>query len=357
MGEPLRKVVIAMSGGVDSSVAAAILVRQGYDVTGMMLRLWSEEGTTGDNRCCTPDSMAQARRIAAQIGIPFYALDARELFRNEVVEPFIQEYIRGVTPNPCLFCNRKVRWGFLMDHARAFGADFLATGHYARIQRLPDGSVQLLKGLDGRKDQSYVLSVLNQDQLCHSLFPLGDMTKPEVRQLARDMDLPVAERPESQDLCFLADGDYRRFLRDHSSAQIQPGPIVNGDGEKIGEHQGLANYTIGQRKGLGVASLTPLYVTGKDLATNTLQVGAISDLGGCSLTADQVNWVAGLIPVEPFRADIKIRYKAIEAPGWVYPLEADQFRVKLDASARDITPGQRVVVYQKDICLGGGTIR
>lgn len=356
MADTGQKVVIAMSGGVDSSVAAALLVQQGYDVTGMMLRLWSEEGTTGDNRCCTPDAMAQARRIAALIGIPFYALDARELFRHEVVDPFIREYVRGVTPNPCLLCNRKVRWGFLLDHARAMGADFLATGHYARIRRIADGSVELLKGLDEHKDQSYVLSVLNQNQLQHTLYPLGEMTKPEVRQLARDLNLPVAERPESQDLCFLADGDYRRFLRDQAPGQIMPGPIVNTQGMVLGEHQGLANYTIGQRKGLGVPSLTPLYVIGKDLATNTLRVGEVTDLGGRLLIANQVNWVSGQTPAAPLSMTVKIRYKAVELPAWIYPLEGERARVALDSPARDITPGQRAVFYQGEVCLGGGTI-
>lgn len=243
-----------------------------------------------------------------------------------------------------------------MEHARAFGADFLATGHYARVEQDPDGRYHLLQAIDRNKDQSYVLSVLNQDLLAHSLFPLGNLTKPEVRQLAREFDLPVAERAESQDLCFIADGNYRRFLTDHASATNAPGPIRNQEGEEIGQHQGLAFYTIGQRKGIQIAASEPFYVLAKDIRENALLVGPREALGKSSLIAHSSNWIAGSPPAGPIRAAVRIRYKAPDAPGLVTPLEGNRFRVDLDQPARDITPGQGAVVFSGEECLGGGII-
>lgn len=349
------RVVVAMSGGVDSSVAAALLQQQGYAVVGMMLRLWSEPGSEADNRCCTPDAMALARRVAAHLGIPFYAVDAQEIFHREVVEYFLAGYRRGDTPNPCLACNRQVRWGFLLQNARALGADFLATGHYARLQGTASGEIQLLRGVDERKDQSYVLHVLTQEKLQHALFPLGEFTKPQVRQMARDFGLPVAERADSQDLCFLGSGDYRSFLHRHAPEVETPGPITTRSGEQLGEHHGLAFYTIGQRKGLEVPSSVPLYVLAKDLARNTLVVGTADELGGHELVAGPVNWI-GAAPTAPFRAGVKIRYKANEAPGTITPLPDGRVHVAFDTPLRDITPGQAAVFYDGDLCLGGGII-
>ncbi|HRQ32705.1 MAG TPA: tRNA 2-thiouridine(34) synthase MnmA, partial [Anaerolineales bacterium] len=245
----MTKAVVAMSGGVDSSVAAALLKEQGYEVIGMMLRLWSEPGKEESNRCCTPDSMAQARRVAALLDIPFYVIDAKDVFRETVVEYFLEGYARGETPNPCLVCNRKIRWTFLLDHALALGADFMATGHYARV-RNENGKVELLRAVDRNKDQSYVLHVLDQEKLKHALFPVGEFTKPEIRQIAEKHGLPTASRKDSQDLCFLAGEDYRNFLQRNAAEMLKPGEIVTRDGEAIGSHNGLANYTIGQRKGL-----------------------------------------------------------------------------------------------------------
>ncbi len=350
-------VAVAMSGGVDSSVAAALLVERGYRVIGLMLRLWSEPGAEEDNRCCTPDAMALARRVAAQLGFPFYALDVQERFREEVVQSFIDGYSQGLTPNPCVICNRQIRWGFLLERARAFGADFMATGHYARVQQGPAGSYQLLRGLDPAKDQSYVLSVLGQDQLAHTLFPVGEYHKPAVRELAQRFGLPVASRPDSQDLCFLGSRDYRDFLARHAPQTVRPGPIVNAAGVEVGQHQGLANYTIGQRKGLGVASPVPLYVIRKDVATNTLVVGLEDELGRKELEVGAINWISGEPPAEPLRVQVKIRYKAVEAWAVVTPLEDCRARVAFDQPLRDITAGQRAVFYQGEICLGGGTIQ
>src|SRR5215510_7069786 len=275
----MTKVVVAMSGGVDSSVAAALLKEQGYEVVGMMLRLWSEPGKEDTNRCCTPDSMAQARRVAARLEIPFYVIDAKDVFRETVVEYFLEGYARGETPNPCLICNRQIRWTFLLDHALALGADFMATGHYVRIKKYESGKNTLLRAVDRSKDQSYVLHVLDQKKLNHALFPVGDYTKPEIRQIAEKYGLPTASRKDSQDLCFLAGEDYRNFLQRNAAEMLMPGEIVTRSGDSLGTHSGLANYTIGQRKGLGVASAVPLYVLERDSATNTLIVGRQEELG------------------------------------------------------------------------------
>ena len=345
-----------MSGGVDSSVAAALLKEQGYDVTGMMLRLWSEPGKEDSNRCCTPDSMAQARRVAAKLDIPFYVIDAKDVFRKTVVEYFLDGYARGETPNPCLICNRKIRWIFLLDHALALGADYMATGHYVRIQKAERG-YQLLRAVDRSKDQSYVLHVLAQDKLQHALFPVGDYTKTEIRQIAEKYGLPTASRKDSQDLCFLAGDDYRNFLQRNAAEMLQPGQIVTRTGTVLGEHTGLANYTIGQRKGLGVTSPVPLYVITKDAAHNTLIVGEGHELGSHELIAQEVSWLSGEAPREPIRAEVKIRYTAKEAEAWIEPFGEQQARVRFDAPQRDITAGQAAVFYQNDLMLGGGIIR
>jgi tRNA-specific 2-thiouridylase len=274
---PSKRVAVAMSGGVDSSVAAALLVDQGCDVFGVMMRLWVEEGRV--NRCCSPEDVNGARRVAAQLGIPFYVLDMKDAFRETVVSFFLRGYAQGITPNPCIECNRTIRWTYLLDDALRLGATHLATGHYARVQETGNGRT-LLRGVDRQKDQSYVLSVLGQDELAHAVFPLGELTKAEVREYARQRNLPVAERPESQDLCFLAGGDYRDFLRRHDSESLTAGPILNTLGHQLGRHEGLAAYTVGQRRGLGVASNDPLYVIEKDLSRN-----ALSSAGGMTLGA------------------------------------------------------------------------
>jgi tRNA-specific 2-thiouridylase len=349
-----------MSGGVDSSVAAALLKEQGYDVTGMMLRLWSEPGKEDSNRCCTPDSMSMARRVAAKLDIPFYVIDAKEIFRSTVVSYFLEGYARGETPNPCLMCNRHIRWEFLLNHALALGADFMATGHYVRLKS-EGGRMKLLKGTDPVKDQSYVLHVLTQEKLAQALFPVGDYPKSEIRAIAEKHGLSVAKRPDSQDLCFLAGDDYRNFIQRHAPEMLTPGQIVTRDGKVLGEHNGLPNYTIGQRKGLalrpGSAQAAPLYVLGKDAARNTLIVGAAEELGTRELLAVNVNWTGGEIPSAPFRAMVKSRYTAREAPGEVTPLEnGTKVAVRFDSPQRDITPGQAAVFYNGDVVTGGGVI-
>jgi tRNA-specific 2-thiouridylase len=301
--------------------------------------------------------MALARRVAGLLGFPFYALDAQGTFHEAVVKYFIEGYAAGITPNPCLVCNRRVRWGFLLDRALTSGAQFLATGHYARLRRAPDGRFQILRAVDPHKDQSCVLYMLTQEQLAHTLFPLGEYTKPQVRRLARRFELPVAYRADSQDLCFIAGQDYRGFLARHAPQVETPGPTVAQDGQRIGQHHGLAFYTIGQRKGLGISAPYPLYVLEKDVRRNTLIVGPRTALGSDELTANQVNWISGEAPSEPFRAQVKIRYKSPFAWATVTPQTESQVHVRFDESLPDITPGQAAVFYAGEVCLGGGIIQ
>lgn len=353
----MTKVVVAMSGGVDSSAAAALLKEQGYDVVGMMLRLWSEPGREDSNRCCTPDSMAQARRVAAILDIPFYVVDAKDVFRETVVEYFLAGYARGGTPNPCLVCNRQIRWTFLLDHALALGAEYMATGHYARVRKAEKGNIELLRAVDRGKDQSYVLHVLTQDKLQRALFPVGEYAKPEIRAIAEKHGLPTASRKDSQDLCFLAGDDYRNFIKRNAAEMLEPGAIVTRDGKVLGAHNGLANYTIGQRKRLGIASPVPLYVITKDATRNALIVGTQNELGAAELTARGVNWISGETPRDSFRAEVKIRYTAKEVPAWVRPMDGGQVKVAFDAPVRDATKGQAAVFYEGEKMLGGGIIQ
>ncbi|HTP00022.1 MAG TPA: tRNA 2-thiouridine(34) synthase MnmA [Anaerolineales bacterium] len=353
----MSKVVVAMSGGVDSSVAAALLKSQGHDIIGMMLRLWSEDGREDTNRCCTPEAVSLARRVAAKLDIPFYVIDAKQVFRDTVVTYFLDGYARGETPNPCLVCNRQIRWTFLLEHALAFGADAMATGHYARLEKQAGGTIRLRRAIDAAKDQSYVLHVLDQQKLARAMFPVGEYSKPEVRRMAESFGLPTAQRHDSQDLCFLAGDDYRNFIQRHAPDILTPGPIRNTEGAVLGEHSGLANYTIGQRKGIVIASGEPLYVLGKDSTANTLLVGRREQLGSQELLADEMNWI-GDPPESPFRAAVKIRYTAKEAPAVVELLEVGRrARIRFDAPQRDITAGQAAVFYDGDIVLGGGVIR
>ncbi len=350
-----KRIVVAMSGGVDSSVAAVLLTEQGYKVIGLMLQLWSEPGDGTDNRCCTPDAVDSARRVADSLGIPFYLFNVKVPFRTHVVDYFVREYAAGRTPNPCLMCNRHIRFDLLLRRTLALDARYLATGHYVRLRQAND-HYYLLKGMDVRKDQSYVLYMLNQKVLRHVLFPLGDYTKEQVREIARQRGLPVADRPESQDLCFLADGNYRRFLREKAPAAVRPGPIVDLSGQVIGQHKGLPFYTIGQRRGLGIAAPKALYVMGIDAARNALVVATAAELGRNELTASQVSYVSGEIPAEPTRVTAKIRYKAREAPALLTPLPGNRAALCFDEPLRDITPGQGAVFYQGDELVGGGII-
>jgi len=355
-----------MSGGVDSAVAALLLVQQGYDVLGLMMRLWAEEEGDTDgqglraNRCCTPQGVEDARRVAQLLDIPFYLLNYEREFKAAVVDPFVGEYAAGRTPNPCLACNRHIKFGLLLERARSLGADLLATGHYARIVQ-GEGRYRLLKSADRRKDQSYVLYMLGQRELGQVLFPLGELTKDEVRARAAQAGLPVGEKPESQEICFVGDEGYHPFLSRQAPATVRPGPIVDATGRVLGQHQGLAFYTVGQRHGLGLASSGhtdvkgPLYVLRLDPVRNALVVGPEEALGQQELIAGQVSFVAGYAPpVSGVTA--KVRYKAPEAPGTLLPLDEGRVRLVFDQPQRAITPGQAVVFYQGEEVLGGGII-
>jgi len=353
-----NRVVVAMSGGVDSSVTAALLVEQGYEVVGMMMRLWSEPSCDSNapaNRCCTPDQMADAERVANQLGIPFYVIDVQDHFRNTIVQFFIDEHVQGRTPNPCIECNRQIRFTHLLNQALALDANYLATGHYARVQHTADG-YQLLKGLDPAKDQAYVLHMLTQEHLAHVLFPVGEYTKAEVRQLAQKYNLPVASKSESQDLCFLGDGDYRRFLREYSSETAVSGPILTSGGKSLGEHQGLPSYTIGQRKGLGISTPQPVFVLRKDIKQNALIVGTREELGQTALIARDVSWISGSPPPTEQIVQAKIRYKAKPIPATIKLVANGRFRVKFQEPVYGITAGQGAVFFDDNQCLGGGII-
>jgi tRNA-specific 2-thiouridylase len=347
------RVAVAMSGGVDSSVAAALLAERGHEVFGLMLQIGSATPELA-NRCCSPRDIAMARRVAAAIGIPFYVLDAQEAFRLEVISLFLEGYARGVTPNPCLSCNREIRWGFLLGHAQAMGATHLATGHYARVS-LEGPNPLLLRGIDNRKDQSYVLSVLNAAQLSHTLFPLGELTKEEVREHARRLHLPVADRTESQDLCFLGGQDYRQLLASEGILSGEGGPIVDPDGRPVGRHHGLANFTIGQRKGLGIASPHPLYVLHKDPQSDTLVVGPREYLGRTAFSVAPISWISGEPPHPSTPLNVAVRYRSREVSCTIH-MTRGATEVRLAEALAEVAPGQAAVFYSGDVCLGGGTI-
>lgn len=352
----MGRVAVAMSGGVDSSVAALLMVEAGHDVVGVMARLWTAPSPcAAANRCCTAQSVDDARRVAALLGIPFYLIDHQQEFKHTVVDHFVAEYSRGRTPNPCLLCNQHIRFGVLLRRALGMGATHLATGHYARVQP-GDGRMRLLRGVDASKDQSYALSALSQEQLAHVLFPLGGMTKPQVRAVARARGLPVAERTESQDLCFLPGADYREFVASNATTGVTPGPMYDEQGRQVGEHRGLAYYTVGQRRGLGVATGMPLYVLAIDAQRNAITVGSQAALLRHGLTASNVTYIAGQAPVEPFRCRVQLRYRTRDWPATVTPLPGSRAGIAFHEPQRPVSPGQAAVFYHGDEVLGCGVI-
>ncbi len=336
---------MGMSGGVDSSAAALLLKQQGYDVVGVMLKLWAEEGFGRENQCCSLESANLARKIAARIGIPFYLLDVSGAFYASVVQPFIQSYLDGETPNPCAFCNPLVRWRRLLGYADAIGAGWVATGHYANLQRAADGTVRLFRGIDQDKDQSYIISRLSQDQLKQSIFPLGEYHKSAVRQLAAEFELPSASKPDSQDICFIGDGSYRNFLLRHAEAAIVPGEIVTTQGETVGEHAGLPFYTIGQRKGLKIAAPAPYYVVRKDQATNRLIVGGKDDFSADLIQLTDCNWPDGTAREGAFAATVQYRYKAVPKTCTAEAWPDGSIHIHLEDRRNDIACGQIAVLY------------
>ncbi len=340
------KIVVAMSGGVDSSTVAGMLKNEGYDVSGIVLRLWPS---------ANDDTVQGAQKIADFLEIPLQVKDFGDLFQEHVIDNFIGEYESGLTPNPCVICNKKIKFGALLNESIDFGADFLATGHYVKKIKLND-RYAMLKGIDQVKDQSYFLYRLNQQQLSRLMFPLGEYEKSEVREKAREYGLPVADKKESQDLCFIDDMDYRKFLSLHSSIKFKEGIIRDVSGKKLGIHKGLQNYTIGQRRGLGVSGGEPLYVTKLDVKNNELIVGNNKQRGSDVLYASQVNYVSGIIPEEDFSALVKIRYTSLGVNAVVTPLPNAKIKIKFEKPLLDITPGQSAVFYEENQIIGGGVI-
>jgi len=366
-------VAVAMSGGVDSSVAAALLKERGDKVVGFTMQLWNQRRRVGPDRepqpsrCCSLDDVYDARRVAEEMGFPFYVLNLEEEFERAVVRPFVEDYLSGRTPIPCVSCNTRLKFARLVNMARQVGAERVATGHYARVEyNERSGRFILKKGRDLSKDQSYFLFEMTQKQLACAEFPLGEMTKLEVRDIARRMGLNTSEKPESQEICFVPDGDYAGFVEAYAryemegpadvNSALERGEIATPDGRVIGDHAGLHRYTVGQRRGIGVASDEPLYVVKIDVPRNRLVVGRKRDLYGSALLATGVNWIAIPPPEGPVRAGVKIRYRASEAQATIAPVSASSVRILFDEPQPAITPGQAAVFYDGETVTGGGWI-
>jgi tRNA-uridine 2-sulfurtransferase len=365
------KIAVAMSGGVDSSAAAAILKEQGHELVGFTMQLWNqrrgisvdENGEPLPSRCCSLDDVYDARRVAEELGFPFYVLNLEREFERDVVEPFVTSYLNGETPIPCVACNSRLKFASLDRLAASLGCEKVATGHYARVEyNEASGRYRLLRGLDPQKDQSYFLWELTQDQLSRSLFPLGEMSKPDARDAARRNDLAVAEKAESQEICFVPDGDYAGFIDRYLEVEGRKdslpgtGQIVSTSGAVIGEHGGIHRYTVGQRRGIGISSPQPLYVIGIDSERNRVVVGNQDELLGDQFSAAGVNWIAFDNPSEPLPAEVRVRYRHAAAPATITPRPDNRAEVKFAEPQRAITPGQATVFYRGDEVLGGGWI-
>ncbi len=351
-----RKVLVGMSGGVDSSVASVILKDKGYEVIGVTMQIWLARETSSFKTCCSLASIEDARRVAEEIGIPHHIIDMRDIFIENVIDNFCNEYSSGRTPNPCIRCNQFVKFDYLWEKAKELGADLISTGHYARIEKDHRSGRHLLKkGDDHKKDQSYVLYVMTRDHLSHTVFPLGGLRKEETRKIAKDLGLSVAMKSESQEICFIPGDDYPNFLINIVCDKISPGPILDKEKKILGQHRGLPFYTIGQRKGLGIAHAKPLYVVSIDKDSNALIVGGEEDCYSSEFVIKDLNWIALDNLQEAQKAKVKIRSTMKEEDAVIKPLNGD-VHVKFDSPQRAITPGQSAVFYEGDVVLGGGII-
>lgn len=354
------KVLVAMSGGVDSSVAAFLMQQAGWECAGAMMKMFSNDllGPDQESTCCSVDDAEDARSVAFRLGFPFYVFNAKESFQQQVIEPFVGAYEAGLTPNPCISCNRHLKFDHFLQKALALGFDHIATGHYAQIRQDPDsGRYLLCKAADLSKDQSYFLACLTQEQLSRVKFPLGELTKEETRKIALEQGLINARKRDSQDICFVPDGDYMAFLERYTGKKYPQGQFLDQHGKIVGQHRGAVAYTLGQRKGLGLAMGAPVYVCGKDMAANTVTVGPNEALFHRELIAG--NWVWFPFPslTEPLNVKAKARSRMTEQPATVYPMADGTARVVFEEPQRAITPGQAVVLYDGNLVIGGGTIR
>lgn len=346
-----KKVVIGMSGGVDSSVAAAFLIDKGYDVIGVTMKVWGEQQEDG---CCSLSAVEDARRVANLLGIPYYVMDFQSEFKDFVIDYFIDEYKKGKTPNPCIACNKYIKFDWLMKKAEALGANYIATGHYAKIE-VKDGRYLLKNAADVHKDQTYALYNLNQEQLSRALFPLSDISKEQTREYAKKLGMVVANKPDSQEICFVSDDDYAGFIESYTGKKPKKGKFIDKNGIVLGEHNGIIHYTIGQRKGLGIAFGKPMFVIGIDAKTDSVILGEGDDVFKDKLYATEVNFITFDELKDEIRAEAKVRYSAKKAPCTIIPFKQG-VKVLFDTPQRAITPGQAVVFYDGDYVLGGGTI-
>lgn len=353
--------MIGMSGGVDSSVAAAILLEKGYEVIGVTMKIWpemNEDLKTTEGGCCSLSAVDDARRVANKLGIPYYVMNFKDIFEEKVISYFKDEYLKGKTPNPCIACNRHVKFEAMLNKAVSMGIDYVATGHYAIITYDDNKKRFLLKkSVTQKKDQTYALYNLTQDQLSKILMPIGEYTKDEVREKAKELGLSVATKPDSQEICFVEDNDYGRFIEENTDAQIRPGNFVDTRGNILGRHRGIIHYTVGQRKGLGIALGKPMYVVRLDVENNNVVLGEDTEVFSEELIADDLNFISIDKLTQPLKVKAKIRYSAKEADATIYPLEDGRAKVVFDTPQRAITPGQSVVFYDEDIVVGGGIIQ
>lgn len=354
-----KKVVVGMSGGVDSSVAAYLLKNAGYDVIGVTMQIWQNDDISlnqSQDTCCGLSAVDDARRVAAQLDIPFYVMNFRQIFKENVIDYFIDEYKCGRTPNPCIACNRFVKWEALLKRSLEIGADYIATGHYARIVELNNGRLAIRNSVTAKKDQTYALYNLTQEQLRHTLMPVGDYTKEEIRQIAADIGIRVANKPDSMEICFIADNDYAGFIQHETGYVCKPGNFIDMNGRVIGQHKGIIHYTIGQRKGLGLSMGHPVFVAAIKPETNEVVIGEDKDIFKNRLYANKLNFMGIEVIDKPIRARAKIRYSHEGADCTIKMAENDIIECEFDTPQRAITPGQALVVYKDDYVLMGGTI-